>query len=113
MNLGFTTGDEACAVEENRRRLRTLLPAEPRWLKQVHGTRVVDADTLVERVEADAAIARETGTVCAVLIADCLPVLLTDRAGSLVAAAHAGWRGLAGGVIDGPSSASANTRRTT
>jgi polyphenol oxidase len=99
MNLGFTTDDDAHAVEENRRRLRMLLPAEPRWLKQVHGTRVVDADPLVERVEADAAIARENGTVCAVLIADCLPVLLTDRAGSLVAAAHAGWRGLAGGVI--------------
>jgi YfiH family protein len=100
MNLGFTTGDDAEAVDENRRRLRACLPAEPRWLKQVHGTRVVDADTLVERVEADAALARETCSVCAVLVADCLPVLLTDRAGSLVAVAHAGWRGLAGGVIE-------------
>jgi polyphenol oxidase len=100
MNLGFTTGDDAHAVEENRRRLRARLPAEPRWLEQVHGTRVVEADTLVEQVEADAALARETRTVCAVLVADCLPVFLTDRVGSLVAVAHAGWRGLAGGVIE-------------
>jgi YfiH family protein len=100
LNLGFSTRDEAHAVEENRRRLRRYLPDEPRWLKQVHGARVVDADALVERVEADAAFARGGGTVCAVLVADCLPVLLTDRAGSIVAVAHAGWRGLAAGVIE-------------
>ena len=97
--LGFSTADDANAVEENRRRLRTFLPADPRWLKQVHGTRVVDAGTVADRVEADAAFAREPRTVCAVLIADCLPVLFTDRVGSIVAVAHAGWRGLAGGVI--------------
>jgi YfiH family protein len=100
LNVGFATGDDAKAAEENRRRLKTVLPQEPRWLKQVHGNRLVDADALTDRVEADAALARENGTVCAVLVADCLPVLLTDRAGSLVAVAHAGWRGLAGGVIE-------------
>jgi YfiH family protein len=100
LNLGFSTRDQTSAVEENRRRLRKFLPAEPRWLKQVHGARVVDADTLVERVEADAAFAREPNTVCAVLVADCLPVLFTDRVGSVVAVAHAGWRGLAAGVIE-------------
>jgi YfiH family protein len=99
LNVGFSTGDDANAVEENRHRLRTFLPAEPRWLRQVHGTRVVDADTLFDRVEADAAFARVRHTVCAVLVADCLPVLFTDRAGSAVAIAHAGWRGLACGVI--------------
>jgi YfiH family protein len=100
LNVGFATGDDAKAVEENRRRLRMALPQEPRWLKQVHGARVADADALADRVEADGSIARESGTVCAVLVADCLPVLLTDRAGSVVAVAHAGWRGLAGGVIE-------------
>lgn len=99
MNVGFSTGDDMQAVEENRRRLRMCLPGEPRWLKQVHGTRVVDAGALADRVEADASIAREAHTVCAVLVADCLPVLFTDRVGSVVAVAHAGWRGLAGGVI--------------
>jgi polyphenol oxidase len=100
MNLGFSTDDAPAAVEENRRRLTAHLPGVPRWLRQVHGTQVVDADTLADRVEADAAVARTTGTVCAVLVADCLPVLLTDGAGSVVAVAHAGWRGLAGGVIE-------------
>ena len=99
-NLGFDTGDHAQAVEANRARLRAVLPDEPRWLKQVHGTRVIDADIAADRPEADAAVARKRRTVCAILVADCLPVLLTDRAGSLVAAAHAGWRGLAAGVID-------------
>jgi YfiH family protein len=87
-------------VEANRSRLRALLPAEPAWLRQVHGPRVVDAASARERPEADASIARAPGTVCAIQIADCLPVLFTDRAGSVVAAAHAGWRGLASGVID-------------
>jgi YfiH family protein len=100
MNLGFSTGDEERAVAENRARLRAQLPGEPRWLKQVHGTRVVAADTLTDRPEADAAFACEPGTVCGILVADCLPVLFTDTEGTVVAAAHAGWRGLAGGVID-------------
>ena len=100
MNLGFATEDDPAAVQENRRRLRHVLPSEPRWLKQVHGTCVVLADTLTERVEADAAVACGPRIVCAILVADCIPVLLTDGAGTVVAAAHAGWRGLAGGVIE-------------
>ena len=99
-NLGFSTHDDRAAVTENRRRLRALLPQEPRWLKQVHGARVVPAESVESRPEADAAIARERGTVCAILVADCLPVLFSDREGKIVAAAHAGWRGLAAGVLD-------------
>ena len=98
-NLGLSTGDDPRAVEANRRRLRALLPAEPRWLKQVHGAHVLDAESVYDRPEADASIARTPGIVCAIQIADCLPVLFTDRSGSVVAAAHAGWRGLAAGVI--------------
>ncbi len=100
LNLGDHVGDEPAAVAENRRRLRALLPAEPAWLKQVHGTTVALADGLAQPVEADAAAAFESGTVCAVLTADCLPVLFCDRRGSRVAAAHAGWRGLAAGVLE-------------
>ena len=99
-NIGLSTGDDAHAIEANRARLRAILPCEPHWLKQVHGARVVDGDTLVGRPEADACVARERASVCAVLVADCLPVLFTDRAGSIVAAAHAGWRGLVAGVIE-------------
>jgi len=99
-NLGFSTADTAVAVKANRVRLRRLLPQDPRWLRQVHGTRVVEAEGVEDRPEADASIARTPGTVCAVQVADCLPVLFTDRAGSVAAAAHAGWRGLAAGVID-------------
>jgi hypothetical protein len=76
------------------------LPAAPAWLRQVHGTRVVDAAEAVDRPEADAAVARSVGAVCAVQAADCLPVLLADDAGTVVGAAHAGWRGLAAGVIE-------------
>jgi YfiH family protein len=101
-NLGLSTGDDAHAIETNRVRLRAVLPREPHWLKQVHGARVVsgDGEAPVDRPEADACVARERGSVCAVLVADCLPVFFTDRSGSIVAAAHAGWRGLAGGVIE-------------
>jgi len=99
-NVGQRAGDDPQAVTANRERLRSMLPQEPRWLKQVHGARVVDADTLADIPEADAAVARNPGTVCAVLIADCIPVLLTDKAGTAVAVAHAGWRGLAGGVVE-------------
>jgi polyphenol oxidase len=99
-NLGRRSGDDPQAVAANHARLRGLLPQEPKWLKQVHGTRVADADAPDEMPEADASLARRAGTVCAIMIADCLPVLLCDRKGSVVAAAHAGWRGLAGGVIE-------------
>lgn len=76
------------------------LPAAPAWLRQVHGTGVVDAGTVAGEPEADASIARSPGVVCAVKAADCLPVLLADDAASVVGAAHAGWRGLAAGVVE-------------
>lgn len=99
MNLGRRTEDDPAVVEANHAQLNRMLPAPPRWLAQIHGSSVVDADTLTDVPQADASVARRPGTVCAILIADCLPVLLTDRAGTCVAAAHAGWRGLAGGVL--------------
>lgn len=99
-NLADHVGDDGAAVAANRARLRAHLPAEPLWLEQVHGIEVVDADCAEGRPQADAALARTPGRVCAVLTADCLPVLLCDDEGSVVAAAHAGWRGLAAGVLE-------------
>ena len=99
LKLGFRAGDDADAVRQNRERLAQHLPQPPKWLMQVHGATVVDADVLTDSPAADASIARVTGTVCTIMIADCLPVLFTNHSGSVVAAAHAGWRGLAGGVI--------------
>jgi len=104
-NLSHKVGDDTAAVDANRRRLRGWLPANPRWLRQVHGSRVVDAATVTDPVEADAAVTRERGVVCTISVADCLPVLFCDRSGSVVAAAHAGWRGLAGGVLENTVSA--------
>jgi YfiH family protein len=98
-NLGDHVGDDPAAVSANRAALRARLPDEPRWLKQVHGHVVVDAGN-PEGIEADAAYARRPGAVCVVMTADCLPVLFCDRAGTVVAAAHAGWRGLADGVLE-------------
>ena len=97
-NLGDHVGDDAAHVAENRARLRVQLPAEPAWLKQIHGATVVDAGS--DALTADASVTRQAGCVCAVLTADCLPVLFCDRAGRVVAAAHAGWRGLAQGVLE-------------
>ena len=77
-----------------------IAPAEPVWLKQVHGSKVVDLDLHRQSLEGDAAITRKTGTVCVVRAADCMPVFLTDEEGSAVGVAHAGWRGLCGGVIE-------------
>jgi YfiH family protein len=95
-----TTRDFGDLAEEAvRRRLRAALPGEPQWLTQVHGKRVIDLDTNRER-EADAALTRKPRTVCVVKAADCMPVLFADQAGTTVAAAHAGWRGLAGGVLE-------------
>jgi purine-nucleoside/S-methyl-5'-thioadenosine phosphorylase / adenosine deaminase len=87
------------STEEARHRLQALLPGEPAWLKQVHGNRVVEVEHSQIR-EADAAIARKMASVCVVQMADCMPVLFSDEAGTTVAAAHAGWRGLAGGVLE-------------
>ncbi|MBI4192404.1 MAG: peptidoglycan editing factor PgeF [Betaproteobacteria bacterium] len=99
-NLGLRTGDAEKAVRANRRQLLASLPQAPKWLRQVHAARVIVADGLTNIPEADASIARNAGTVCAVMIADCMPVLLCDRAGSVVGIAHAGWRGLNAGVIE-------------
>jgi YfiH family protein len=99
-NFGDHVGDAPAAVAANRGELARLLPAAPVWLRQVHGTRVVDAAQAEPGCAADAALARQAACVCVVMTADCLPVLLCDRAGSVVAAAHAGWRGLAAGVLE-------------
>lgn len=99
-NLGIHVGDDPARVAANRAILRQALPAEPYWLNQVHGVNVVEADAEEGVPDADAAFSRQSGRVCVVMTADCLPVLLCDQAGSVVAAAHAGWRGLHGGVIE-------------
>jgi purine-nucleoside/S-methyl-5'-thioadenosine phosphorylase / adenosine deaminase len=103
-NIGVRTGDDALAVAANRDRLRESLPDEPKWLRQVHGSVAVDADGLSgiqgNETEADASVARRPGTVCVIQVADCVPVLFAGRGGGTVAAAHAGWRGLARGVLE-------------
>ncbi|HEN8801850.1 peptidoglycan editing factor PgeF [Pseudomonas sp. CM27] len=98
-NLGDHVGDDPAAVAENRRRLSDEFAIQPAWLKQVHGLVVADADAAVV-AEADASWTDQPGVACTVMTADCLPVLFCDRAGTRVAAAHAGWRGLAGGVLE-------------
>jgi YfiH family protein len=102
LNVGAHVGDEPAAVAENRRRVRAALdlPAEPAWLEQVHGTRVADLDAPGTAAPADAVMTRLPGRVCAVQVADCLAVLLAARDASAVAVAHAGWRGLAAGVLE-------------
>jgi YfiH family protein len=104
-NVASHVGDEPEAVAGNRARLRSLLnlPAEPAWLNQVHGVAVSALEAAAATgtpVTADAAVTRSAGRVCVVMVADCLPVLFASRDGEVVAAAHAGWRGLAGGVLE-------------
>lgn len=99
-NLGDHVGDAPERVAANRAALRQHLPNEPLWLKQVHGTVAVNAENSPNFVTADASFSHAAGHVCAVMTADCLPILLCDQAGSVVAAAHAGWRGLLDGVIE-------------
>lgn len=107
LNLGLHVGDDPAAVAQNRRLLRAQLLAEPAWLSQVHGTRVLNLsqspcrppDPTSAPPEADASIAAQPAQICTIMTADCLPVLLADRRGSHVGAAHAGWRGLAQDVI--------------
>src|SRR5208283_1683229 len=100
LNLGDHVGDAPLAVERTRMLLQLLLPSEPVWLKQVHGTVVADAGQTSCWPQADACITTHPGAVCVVMTADCLPVLLCDEQGSVVGAAHAGWRGLCDGVIE-------------
>ncbi len=111
LNVALHVGDDPLHVLQNRRllALEAALPSEPFWLTQVHGTRVLEHSTerlMVEgslpsiAPEADASVAFEPAQVCAVLTADCLPVLLCDRAGTKIAAVHAGWRGLCAGIIE-------------
>ncbi len=102
LNLGLHCGDDPVAVQANRARVQEYLPGRPAWIAQVHGADVVDAATvgLDQPVRTgDASIATGAGVVCAILTADCLPVLFADLEGRVVGAAHAGWRGLAGGVL--------------
>ncbi len=111
MNVGVNCGDDPAVVARNRALLRSLLPSEPRWLHQVHGTRVLDLDdisidpinihkAMPDGLQADAVVTRRSSTICAIQVADCLPVLFCDADARVVAAAHAGWRGLAAGVLE-------------
>ncbi len=103
-NLGLHSGDMAQAVHGNRRALQQALnlPSAPRWLRQVHGIQVADVGPIAADSEpqADAAVSRIAGTVLAILTADCLPVLICAVDGGEIACAHAGWRGLAHGVLE-------------
>jgi YfiH family protein len=117
LNVGMHVGDGISAVTENRERVRRHLglPAEPEWIEQVHGTDVLDLESAPHAASlptshadhhaaplatADAVLTRRSGQVCVVQVADCLPVLFASRDASVVAAAHAGWRGLAAGVLE-------------
>jgi YfiH family protein len=104
LNLGDHVGDEPAHVVQNRDRLRGAIGARPVFLQQVHGTGVAALDAAQDMVRdgtaADACTATAAGLACTIMVADCLPVLFTDEAGHRVAAAHAGWRGLAGGVLE-------------
>ncbi|GMW06912.1 MAG: laccase domain protein [Nevskiales bacterium] len=102
LNLGLHVGDDPEAVRENRARLVAALglAAGPLWLHQVHGTTVADAATAAPVPVADAMVAGSAGLACVIMTADCLPVLFCNAAGTAVAAAHAGWRGLAAGVLE-------------
>jgi YfiH family protein len=101
-NLGKHVGDDPAAVAENRRRMRTelMVPAEPVWLEQVHGIDVADLDLALPARRADAAVTHTPDRVCGILVADCMPVLFVTQDGLRIGAAHAGWRGLAGGVLE-------------
>lgn len=102
LNLGRRAGDRPDTVSENRRRVRAAVPAEPLWLRQVHGSDVVDADAagVPDEPAVDASVTSQAGRVLAIMVADCLPVVITDANGLVLGAAHAGWRGLSGGVLE-------------
>ncbi|MCZ4305329.1 peptidoglycan editing factor PgeF [Zoogloeaceae bacterium G21618-S1] len=100
LNLGNHVGDDPLVVAQNRREITHLLPSAPIWLSQVHGVQCVTADRVPPGTTADASVTREPEVVCAVMTADCLPVIFCDLGGTVVAAAHAGWRGLLAGVLE-------------
>lgn len=100
LNLGLHVGDDPVTVLKNRALLKKWLPSEPVWLNQVHGTDIVDAGNVSGVPDADASFTMQKDVVCVVMTADCLPVLLCSADGAAVAAVHAGWRGLAGGVLE-------------
>ena len=100
LNLGEHVKDQPKHVAANRQRLSPLLPSEPVWLNQVHGIRVIDAAQANCVESADASVSTRKQVVCVTMTADCLPVLLCDEAGTVVAAVHAGWRSLCDGVIE-------------
>ena len=108
LNLGLHVGDAPEAVDENRRRLNRMLPESPLWLQQVHGVDVLQADIGAGALNgpddvapvADAAVTQRRGQVLAIMVADCLPVMLSNSAGTVLGVAHAGWRGLAAGVLE-------------
>jgi YfiH family protein len=101
LNLGDHVGDDEAAVQENRRRYAATLQARPVFLQQVHGTGVVRLDPgTPDTTQADACWTTERGLACTMMVADCLPVLLANEGGNVVGAAHCGWRGLAGGVLE-------------
>ena len=99
LNVGLYCGDAKVCVRTNRAFVAQVAGAAPRWLRQVHGTEIIHADGAAPEAEADGSWTQTPGVVCAVQIADCLPVILADQAGTVVAALHAGWRGLAGGIL--------------
>jgi YfiH family protein len=100
MNLGDHVQDDPIAVAKNRQILNAYLPSEPVWLKQVHGVSVINAAESACLESADAAYAKQANVVCVVMTADCLPILLCNTQGTMVAAIHAGWRSLCDGVIE-------------
>jgi len=102
LNLGDHVGDNPDHVAANRQKLieTALLPNQPLWLKQTHSTDVIDSSRWQKDIEADAIVSASTNKLCAVMTADCLPLLITDTSGSQVAAVHAGWRGLQAGIIE-------------
>ncbi|MDP2101360.1 MAG: peptidoglycan editing factor PgeF [Methylotenera sp.] len=100
LNLGAHVGDDAIAVAKNRQLLSHYLPSEPVWVNQVHGVEVIDAATSNHLQNADASFTTKANVVCVTMTADCLPLLLCDKSGTVVAAVHAGWRGLCDGVIE-------------
>jgi YfiH family protein len=100
LNLGANSGDDSGLVAANRTSVVQMLPSQPAWLTQLHGNTVVEIDAVGDPQTADASVSRKPGRVCAVLTADCLPLLLCERHGCAVAAVHCGWRGLAAGIIE-------------